>query len=466
MTNAKSRLFAAVAGALSLGATAAWAQPSAQDVKIQELQNKVEALEARQAATTKDLAATIDSILRDAEKRSQLLATNGEASAGYDGGFFIKAGDAWVLRPGAFFQFRNVTSYREDAKPTEDDAWDNGFEMRRMRFFLAGNAFSKDLDYYIEWDTNRDSGNLVLFEAWARYFFAEDWGLRVGQFKDLSTHEWITSSKRQLVADFSLVDSLLGGSGMGMYTQGVTLIYGGQRNRAVNIEAGYIDGANQSNTDFTSRGEPLPLSEPAVGYLSSPPKHAFDWGVTGRAEWKAMGDWNDYRDFTAKGTTKDLLVLGIGGDWSQGGDGNLGIFSADAQYEHPKGLGLYAAGLVKFMDGELSGMPKDTTDWGFLVQGSYLLNGNWEIFARYDVTFLDVDVLAADGHTQDDFHEITVGVNYYLGQGGSAFHRAKITVDLTYLPNGAPTEVRGIDVLDNNGFEAEWMLRAQFQLLI
>lgn len=468
MSNAKSRIFAAVAGALSVGAAAAWAEPTPQDMKIQELQDKVAALEARQASNSKDLAATIDGILRDAERRSQLLATNGEASAGYDGGFFIKAGDAWVLRPGAQFQFRNITNYREEAKPGGDSAIDNGFEIRRMRFFLAGNVFSKDLDYYIEWDTDRNGGSVFLNEAWARYFFADEWGLRAGQFKELSSHEWLVGPKRSMAVESSLVDNLLGGNGIGGYTQGVTLIYGGERNNnnPFAVEAGYIDGAAQSNTDFTSRGEPLPVPEPTVGYLMPPGKHAFDFGITGRAEYKVMGDWADYKDFTAKGTKQDLLVVGAGGDWSQGGDGNLILASADIQYENPNGLGLYAAGLMKYMDSQMSGLGKSSTDWGFLIQASYAFAGNWEVFGRYDAMFLDQSVVFADGHDQDVYHEITLGVNYYLGQDGSAMHRAKITVDLTYLPNGAPAPLTGLGVLDNNGAEAEWMLRAQFQLLI
>ena len=115
MTNTKSRLFMAVAGVLSLGAVAAWAAEPAQDIRIQQLEAKVAALETQQAQNSKDLAATVDSVLRDAEKRSQLLANGGDMGAGYDAdGFYIKAGDAWVLRPSILFQFWNVTDYRQN----------------------------------------------------------------------------------------------------------------------------------------------------------------------------------------------------------------------------------------------------------------------------------------------------------------------------------------------------------------
>src|ERR1051326_1096948 len=146
MTNPKSRIIAAVAGVLSLGTAGAWAADAPQDQRIEELQKKVAELEAKQASNSKDLAATIDSVLRDAEKRSQLLATMGDMGAGYDNGFYIRAGDAWVLRPGAFMQFRYVADYREDAVKasgsTSNDTQD-GFEIRRMKLELQGNAVSK-----------------------------------------------------------------------------------------------------------------------------------------------------------------------------------------------------------------------------------------------------------------------------------------------------------------------------------
>src|SRR5687768_17240799 len=141
MTNPKSRIFAAVVGALSVSATAAWADNAtqAQDSKIQELEAKVAALESKQVQNQKDVAATIDAVLRDAERRSQLLATTGDNAAGYDNGFYLRQGDAFQLRPGAQFQFRNVTDYREDAAGG-DDEMENGFEIRRMKLELTGTA--------------------------------------------------------------------------------------------------------------------------------------------------------------------------------------------------------------------------------------------------------------------------------------------------------------------------------------
>src|SRR2546422_7642582 len=111
MTNPRSRVVAAVAGVFSLSA-AAWAVDttpvqSGQDAKIRELEAKVAALESRQTLSTQDANATIESVLRDAEQRSKLLATGGDMTAGYDNGFFIRTGN-FELKPTVWMQFRNV----------------------------------------------------------------------------------------------------------------------------------------------------------------------------------------------------------------------------------------------------------------------------------------------------------------------------------------------------------------------
>lgn len=456
--------FAASVAALFAAGTVAWAaEPTVQqDARIQQLETKLAALEAKQAANSKDLAATVDAVLRDAEKRSQLLANGGEVGAGYDNGFYIKAGDAWVLKPGVQFQFRNVTNFRQDATSDGDDTWDNGFEVRRLRFEFAGTAFTKELTYFFQWETARDGGGVSFLEGWAKYMFADDWGTRLGQFKDPTTHEFIASTKKTLAVESSLMDSLVGGGSLG-YTQGATLIYGGyNKSNPFNAEIAFTDGSGQTNTDFTKRTNDV---------SSVPGAHTMDWGVTARGEYKFMGDWKNYSDATAKGTKEDLLVAGLAGTWSQGGDGDLFLATTDLQYENASGLGLYGAIVYRYAEGELAGFTENTSDWGFLVQGSYLFTGNWEVFARYDLTLYDngptyKQAGVSTGDEADNINEITVGVNYYLGADGAAGHRAKFTVDLTYLPDGAPKAVTGSGVLDDNGGDAEWILRAQFQLLI
>lgn len=444
------RVVAAVAGAFSLSA-AAWAADTTPvsggaDSKIRELEAKVAALEAKQSQSSADATATIDSVLRDAEQRSKLLATSGTAEAGYDNGFYIRQGD-FELRPTAWMQFRNVINYRQDTAGAKDDEIDQGFEVRRMRLDLSGSAFANRIDYQFQWDADREGGEITLLDAWAKWMFNNDWGVRVGQFKDPLTHEKLVSASRQLAADRSMVDNILGGS---LYdrVQGVNVIYGGAdptKNNPLNVAFGLTDGGPSKNTNFT--------------------KHGFDWGLVARAEYKLMGDWRDYRDFSAKGTSKDLFVVGAAMDWSQAGNANLVLATADAQWENTAGLGVYGAILLGHRDEEFTGTD-DSTDIGLLVQAGYMLNKSWELFGRIDITIFDEEIPFAGGDSEDTFFEVTLGANYFLGPDGSYGHRAKFTFDLTFLPNGSPAALDGLGVLDANGGETEIVFRSQFQLMI
>jgi hypothetical protein len=465
MFSSRRRIAAAIGTVLFTGGAAAWAVEPAQqtDTKIQELEAKVAHLEAKQSQQGKDVANTIEQVLRDAEKRSQLLATSGDSSAGYDNGFFLRSGD-FTLRPGIQFQFRNVTDYREETSGEKDDEIENGFEVRRLKFELTGTAFSKDLSYAFVWATEREGGDLILEDAFVKYMFADDWGMRVGQFKDPGNpHEELVSSKRQLAVDRTLANEVLAGGYLDR-VQGVTLIYGGyNKNNPLNVEIGLIDGANSDNTDYTGH---YPNDPGSIGSTGRPSGHNFDFGVAGRAEYKLMGDWKNYGQFSAMGVKEDTAVIGAGFDWSQGGDGDSITAFIDASYQAQMGLSLYGAVLYRHLDEEIaSGTDKgdsdENEDFGVVVQAGYMLNPAWEIFGRYSGIWFDDDFGSDDG---DDFHELTVGVNYFLGTNGSAGHRAKVTFDLNWLPEGSPNSQKGIGYLGDG--DDEIVIRGQFQLLI
>ena len=87
-----------------------------------------------------------------------------------------------------------------------------------------------------------------------------------------------------------------------------------------------------------------------------------------------------------------------------------------------------------------------------------MLNEKWEVFGRYDYTSIDDERVAL---SEDEFHEITAGVNYY-----ARGHAAKWTADVTYLPDGTPSDQNGIGILDPDADESQFVVRGQFQLLI
>lgn len=437
----------ATAGALVAGAWASAEQsPQHLQDEVRALQDKVAALEAKQASNSKDLAAAIDSMLRDAEKRSQLLATSGGASPGYDNGFFIATDDkAFLFHPWLQFAPRYVVNWRQQAKATGSDSTDEGFEIRRMKFGFDGNLFSRDLFYTIIWGTDRNTGLPILEEAWVRYMFADEWGVRVGEFKDPVAHEGFSSSKKILAVERSYLQDIIGRGDN--FVQGVTAIYQGT-NIPLRAEAGFTDGQGSANTDFQNN---IPSGSTTVHN---------DFGVVGRVEYKVMGDWKSYEDFTAMGTKQDLLVFGLAGDWTEMGGTDVLLHTADVQYKNPNGLALYGAFLGRYIrDGVTPGGSRDNFyDWGALGEVAYLFDQHWEVFGRYDYTGLDESALSSGSN--GNVHEITAGMNYYFHG-----HACKVTADVTYLPNGAPKADTGSDVLLSNDKD-EFLFRMQFQLLI
>ncbi len=441
MTGKTGKLLAVAATMAVLGAARVNAD-EASDARIRELENKVAALENRTTLSSKETAAVVEGVLRDAERRSTLLAA-ADSGAGFDNGFYIRSGD-FSLQPGILFQFRNITDYRDDAKGSDDSDTQNGFEVRRLRFILAGNAFSKDLTYRFAWDTNREGGGLYLLDAWVNYKFNPCWGVRLGQIVDPLSHEHQMFPGKVLATEVSVANELVGG-GLTERVQAVELRYGMYgKDNPVNVELAFHDGGNSKNTDFADT-----KIDPVSGKDVRP-----DWGVAGRIEAKAMGNWASYQDFTAVGNKEDLLVFGAAFDITGTTDMNVIYGSADVQGEFG-GLAVYGALYVRHRDMRHA---DDQTDWGGLVQAAYAFNPNIEVFARYSVVKFDSDFVPGE----DTVHEITVGGNYYFFP--SLPHGVKFTLDLNYLPNGTPP-LTGLGYLGGTG-EDEWVLRGQFQLSI
>ena len=303
---------AVVAGALGMGSTIAWAaEPTTGEMmdQIKSLQSKVSQLEGR-ATTMSDaqVGATIDSVLRDAEKRSQLLQMEG-FTAGHDGKHFVlkSADGAYSLSPQFQFQFRHTLNWTQDAKDGgNEDEIIKGFEIRRMKLAFVGNAISPDLTYNFRWATERSGGSLVLENAYVQYKFADQWAFKVGQWKDNVFHEETTSSGHQLAAERSLLNEALGG-GVTDYVQGASLLYS-SKDSPVRAELAMHDGANTDNTDFQDTGGSSTLG------VASP-----NFGFSARVEWAANNNFTGYDDFTAMGNKEDLFVIGAGVDWIVGG---------------------------------------------------------------------------------------------------------------------------------------------------
>ncbi|MBV8781223.1 MAG: hypothetical protein JO353_07480 [Phycisphaerae bacterium] len=434
---------AAFAAAASLGfAQAPATQPSPAELmaQIRSLQAQVNDMKAVQTeqsvANQKEIDATVDRVLNDANRRSKVLDVEG-FTAGYDHGrFVLRSSDgAFSFSPMAQLQFRYSTAYNSAGSGDTQ----SGFELRRTKFGFDGTAFTKDLYYFFLWNTangGTNAGNLNLEQAFVRYQLNHDFALQGGQYTDPAVHEQNVSSKKQLLVERSELDHIITGTSEA-YDQAVGLYYN-PSDSAWKGTVAFTDGFNSFDTNFQDE-----------------PTNPTDFGASARVEYKFMGNWGDYGQFTALGDKDELLVAGAGVAFTEGNSTNSVIHTADVQYDNPNGLSAYGAFLANYISNDTT----NSYNYGFLGQVGYLLpnQNHWEIFGRYDWTKLDHAATIA-GSTEDNFHELTGGVNYYFfGQN------AKATVDLSYLPNGTP----GSGSTDQTATtDNEFVLRAQFQLLL
>ena len=153
--------------------------------------------------------------------------------------------------------------------------------------------------------------------------------------------------------------------------------------------------------------------------------------------------------------TKNVLVFGAAGDVTQAGNNTLYTHTADVMWKNTHGFSAFAAFVGQYQDFAAA----EAYNWGLELQGGWVFKPQWEAFARYDFIKFENDVTFANGGSQDLFNEITVGLNRYIKS-----YYAKFTLDVTYLPNGAPVDEIGLGELA--GDDAQYILRAQFQLVL
>jgi outer membrane murein-binding lipoprotein Lpp len=434
---------AAVAAGLSLGVGVVRAdQPTTEQLmqKIDQLQTKVDQLEAKQtdALSSKDVDATVDRVLNDAEQRSQLLQMEG-FTAGYTKGRFTlqDASGNWVLRPRFEFQYRSISNWRDEGKHGgNDNDSEAGYQLGRMAFGADGVACNPNITYLFMWNTDVN-GSVSLEEAWVRQQLNDSWALKEGQMRSPVFHEQAVGPTNQLTVDTSLANFLITGSTIA-YTQAVELEYT-DKNMPIWAAVGYEDGYNSANTSFV---------DPNEGGSS-------DWGLFARVNYYVKGNRADYNKLSAMGNKDDLLVIGGGGDITQVGDTTAYLHTVDVQWANTGGLVVYAAYLGDFVD--FGGTDDTAYNWAILGQVGYALNDNWEIFARGDYTKFDSIFVSPGG--DDSICELTLGGTYYM-----CGNNLKFTFDLSFLSGGAPSDITELGILATGN--SELVLRGQVQLLL
>jgi hypothetical protein len=420
-------------------------------------------MDERRAEEVKGL---IREVIADAETRASYADTS--MFAGWNKKFFLASEDGkFLLNLGGQLQFRYVFNRRDKEATASDGKDDNeaGFQFRRTKLSFDGYISSPKFIYEAVIVADRNTGALGLEVGRFEYEFADGASVVFGRHKAPFLREELTSSKRQLAVERTVVNEVFS---IG-YTEGVGLTMKGDSLRiAVMVNdgqnAGELGGTFASGKDFAN-------------------DHV-DAAFTGRADLRLAGDWKQMDDFAAWSNENTGMFLGAAfhyqvqetgsrndfngdSDTADTGEGIDGFFSwtVDGSIE-TGGFNAYAAIIGQHTQAtDAAGI--DFNNYGAVIQGGYMvLPDQLEPFARYEWLSLDDDAAG----NQTDVSIVTVGANYYMTK-----HNAKFTLDLLYaldpITSASTTSLyssgfSGLGLLNDAATEdGQLAVRAQFQLL-
>lgn len=308
----------------------------------------------------------------------------------------------------------------QDADAGEDTS---NFSIRRMRLWLQGNVFSKDLFYKFQSDFGSGDGELL--DAYAGYEFADPFALTLGQYKPPQSRQELTSSGSQLFVDRSLANETFNlGRDIGLtasgqfadhrveYMVGVFNGNGPNQGNAGNehMIAGRIDvnPLGAFKMDEAGWPEEKPLLNIGASYAREK--------MTASDAGEINGD-NDVLD-------KALDIDGIGEAAFAAAFGDELEWNVYTANLHLKWLGATLGAEYYRLNAE----PDAGSDWdadGYYVQAGYqVIPKTLEVAARYSA----IESKDDNAFEKFDKSETQFGVNYYFAR-----HNAKLQADYTVV---------------------------------
>jgi len=390
-----------------------------------------------------EIRAMVHDVLADADTRASLLSQG--MTAGYDGGFMIGSSDGnFQLKLTGQVQTRFVLNKIRGSGLSSSDKTDWGVEMRRTKVQFAGHVVDPSWRYQVRGAFNRgaDNGAFELEDAFIEKRLDGGWAVRFGQFKAPFLREELVSSGRQLAVERSLLNERYNQD----YSRGVQVGYSQDQFRLwamLNTGHGADQTAWAGDLGNTRYGSALGADR--------------EFGISARVEFLAAGNWNQFGDFISAPGSEYGAMIGAAVAYDHDGDGpgnndnsdNVFAATIDATIKGDA-WALYAAGIYYGFDG-----PTSRDEYGFLIQGSYAFNADWDVFARYE--WADTDIGGAE-----KLSVITVGVNRYFAK-----HQVKWTTDIGYSLNEIENTFAsgGAGWRTDQGDDGQIVFRSQLQLL-
>lgn len=294
---------------------------------------------------------------------------------------------------------------------------ESSFTIRRMKIWLQGNVFSKNLSYKYQQNLNETE------DAYLAYKFDDAFALQVGQAKAPQGRQELTSSGSQLFVDRSLANDTFNlGRDIGLTAEGQFM------DHLVEYMAGIYNGngPNQANPNtqhmLAARLDINPLGAFKMDEAGWPEdKPLLNIGTSYAMQTMKeddMGEIDSDNDLLDKALDIDntsaanfTTAFGNELDWS--------VWTANL---HAKWMGASFGGEYYMLNAE----PAVGADWdadGYYVQAGYqILPQTLELALRYS----KIESTDTNAFEKFDRSEVQAGINYYFSK-----HNAKIQADYT-----------------------------------
>ena len=457
-----------LAGAAATTLTGAALAGTSADVSYENLQQRLDAAEAKitelSASQNADwmteqraeqVRGLVQDVLADADTRASLQGSG--MTAGYDGGFVINSNDGnWSLKINGLLQNRWVLSHTKDDQNPAGGAGNgekshHGFETTRTALNFSGTVAS---DYHfnvrLNWSAY-NGGNTPapanVEWAYGTIDMSDSMSLTMGKQKYDVMRGYIVNAEHQQAIERSLYTYYWATSSI---TNGIKLNYASD-----NLRANIMYSNGPTAAAWNGNG-----AVPVDAYS----QNSGDWMLSGRIGWLASGTWSQFDEMTSPQGSESGMLFGFGwavwddNDAITGGNGDTQwLLSFDASMDFG-GWNLF--GSITVGDDEQNAFGANVNDegnqWGWMVQGGYYLSEDLELYGRFE--WLD----PRTGNDNDNIEILTVGANWYL-----AGQNAKLSIDWGY--NFDTTQTAGIGGGGytnwiNSAEKNEWVLRTQLQL--
>ena len=369
---------------------------------------------------TEERAASMMSLVQDvlADSNQRVNLYGDGTMMGWNDGFYLGSSDGqFRLNVGGLMQTQFMATWEgvNAANSTTYDEWRAGFGMSKTALNFNGHAFGKGLTYNFElgwgmvgpynWTSQNTFMGARLWDAWVAFQLTNETKIKIGQFEIPFTKESLVQSQYQMAVYRSLVDYLMGL----------------ERNTGAQLEWQTDD---RRFVLAVTNGSPALFNGFFWGHDQdpSPPWPALSqdtlYSVSMRHEWKLLGDWGQFEQYTSPPGSERGVVVGLAGHRQNnestnplpvGGfaDGTFWGITTDIMMQFD-GASLFGAIIYERVRDVSPTLPTLNL-LAYVVQGSTYITNQTELFVRFEGGGPDSELAGGD-----KLQVLTLGMNHYV----------------------------------------------------